>query len=116
MGRRFPINIWVKVRKIPLSKTLMKNQIRTTNVRKGIVPKQGRPKGSTKLSKEKILRRLASRPKVTFSPRVQAVSTRKTREDPHPLGSIDIASLIKDPTYPEPTVLETDDLGTKAKT
>jgi hypothetical protein len=29
MERRFPINIWVKVRKIPLPKTFMKNRTRT---------------------------------------------------------------------------------------
>jgi hypothetical protein len=85
-------------------------------VREGTVPKRGRPKGSTRLSKEDILRKLASRPKVTSTPRVRAMATRKTREDSSPLASVDIASLIKDPTFPAPTTLETIDLGTRART
>jgi hypothetical protein len=91
------------------------NQDNVPPVREGTDPKRGRPKGSTRLSKEEILRKLASRPKVTSTPRVKAVSIRRIREDPRPLGSIDIASLIKDPTYPEPA-LETADLGTRVKT
>ena len=83
---------------------------------RGVVPKRGRPKGSTRLSKEDILRRLASRPKVTSTPRTRAMATRGIREDPSPLVSVDIASLIKVPTFPAPRTRETIDLGAKTRT
>jgi hypothetical protein len=79
-----------------------------------------RPRGKprlARLTKEDIFRKLANRPRGTSTPRVKAAPTRKSREDPRPLGRLDIASLIKDPMYPEPAkALGTVELGTRVRT